>query len=80
MLASLSIFSMSGELVLTKKLDENRKYLTAPGRFDDPPTLDKIGAWWEGKNDQGKSVGSGFYYAVLRTGFGRAVRKFAVVR
>lgn len=76
-IASLSIFSMAGELVMKKDLD--KRYLSAPGRFEERATLERIGAWWEGKNGQ-KPVASGFYYAVLRTGFGRAVRKFAVVR
>jgi hypothetical protein len=80
-LATLSIFSMSGEMVLTKKLDQgNKKYLTAPGRYDDRTVLDPVGAWWAGKNSQGNPVASGFYYAVLQTTFGRSVRKFAVVR
>jgi hypothetical protein len=82
-LATLSIFSMSGEMVLTKKLDQgSRKYLTAPGRYEDRAVLDEIGAWWEGKNKDGHGspVASGFYYAVLQTTFGRSVRKFAVVR
>ncbi len=81
-LATLSIFSMSGEMVLTKKLDQGKKYLTAPGRYEDRAVLDEIGAWWEGKNkdSQGSPVASGFYYAVLQTTFGRSVRKFAVVR
>jgi hypothetical protein len=80
-LATLSIFSMSGEMVLTKKLDQgSRKYLTAPGRYEDRAVLDQIGAWWEGKNSQDNAVGSGGYYAVLQTTFGRSVRKFAIVR
>ena len=70
---------MAGELVFKKDLDK-RKYLTAPGRYDDRLVLDKIGAWWSGANEQGKPVASGFYYAVLQTTFGRSVRKFAVVR
>jgi hypothetical protein len=76
-IASLNIFSMSGELVF--KQDLEKKYLSAPGRYDDRATLEQIGAWWDGKNGQ-QPVAAGFYYAVLRTGFGRAVRKFAVVR
>jgi|GEM_PF-346453 len=76
-IAALSIFSMAGELILKKDL--NKQYLTAPGRYDDPSELDRIGAWWDGRNGQ-KPVASGLYYAVLRTGFSRAVRKFAIVR
>jgi hypothetical protein len=80
-LATLSIFSMSGEMVLTKKLDQgNTKHLTAPGRYEDPAVLYSVGAWWDGKNSQGNAVASGLYYAVLQTTFGRSVRKFAVVR
>jgi len=79
-MATLSIFSLSGEMVLTKKLDPGRKYLTAPGRYDDRAELDQIGSWWEGRNSQGNAVGSGGYYAVLQTTFGRSVRRFAVVR
>ncbi|MEO0071655.1 MAG: S8 family serine peptidase [candidate division WOR-3 bacterium] len=77
-LASISIFTVSGKLVNTIHLDVSQ--LPTPGRYQGKATLEKIGAFWDGKNSNGKPVGTGLYLAVLKTTFSRDVAKFTLVR
>ncbi|MEO0092607.1 MAG: S8 family serine peptidase [candidate division WOR-3 bacterium] len=77
----IRIYTLSGELV--KKLNLNTNHLTAIGRYGvdgDKAELERIGAVWDGKNEAGKFVGSGLYFAILKTSWGHDVTKFAVVR
>ncbi len=77
----IRIYSLSGELV--KKINLNTNYLPTLGRYgieNDKVQLEKIGAVWDGKNEAGKSVGSGLYFALLKTSWGHDVTKFAIVR
>jgi hypothetical protein len=77
----ISILTLSGQLVSVKHIKKiGDQFLTAPGRYLDKGLLGQIGAIWDGKNDQGKAVASGIYYAVLQTSYSRAVRAFALVR
>lgn len=76
--ASISIFTVSGRLVDTILLDASQ--LPTPGRYQEKAALKRIGAFWDGKNYNGKPVGSGLYLAVLRTTFGRDVAKFTLIR
>jgi hypothetical protein len=83
--ATLSIFTLAGELVDTITVKGTRKagsekFLTAPGRYTDKAYLARIGACWDGRNEQGRPAASGLYYVALQTGNGRAVKKFALVR
>lgn len=77
-LASISIFTVSGKLVDTILL--NTSQLPTPGRYQDRPTLEKVGAFWDGRKLNGKPVGSGLYLAVLKTTFSRDVAKFTLIR
>ncbi|MEO0108357.1 MAG: S8 family serine peptidase, partial [candidate division WOR-3 bacterium] len=78
---TLSIFTLSGELVHSDTLKSSAQgFLGAPGRYADRAYLDRIGAYWDGKNNQGKLCAAGMYYAALQTGSGRAVRAFCLVR
>ncbi len=76
--ASISIFSTSGTLIDTLKLDVTP--MSRPGRYSDVRTLDQIGAFWDGNNASGEPVSSGLYLAVLNTTYGSAVSKFCLVR
>jgi subtilisin family serine protease len=83
--ASISIFTLGGELVDTisvksPRRPETEKYLSAPGNYTSREQLEEIGAWWDGRNAAGRPVAAGMYYAVLQTGYSRAVRQFAMVR
>lgn len=77
--AKLSIYTLSGEFVFDTLLAP----ILRPGRFGiagKREELEQIGAVWNGKNEQGKSVSSGLYFVVLRTGYATDVKKFAIVR
>ncbi len=76
--ATISIFTVSGTLVKTINL--NTSQMPAPGRYSQPAELERIGAFWDGRDENDRPVASGLYLAVLRTTFGRDVRKFALVR
>lgn len=83
--AEIRIFTITGELV--KILNLNKDFLTLGRYLIDPNsaqsdriTLEKIGAFWNGKNEAGKKVGAGLYFALLRTSHGEDLKKFAVVR
>jgi hypothetical protein len=79
--ARISIFSASGALIDTITLDPS--IMSRPGRYGvdgDAAILERIGAYWDGKNEAGKPVAAGLYLAVLQTTFGRATTKFALVR
>jgi len=79
--AKILIYTMSGELVKTLKLNKN--FLPAPGRYGIEGAvseLENIGAYWDGINEAGKKVGSGLYFALLKTSFGQDLKKFAVIR
>lgn len=78
-IARISIYTLSGEFVMDTLLSQ----IYQPGRYGaggNREELTKIGAFWNGKNENGKSVASGLYFVVLRTGFATDVKKFAVVR
>lgn len=78
-IAKISIYTLSGEFVMDTLLPQ----IYQPGRYGtggNRDKLTKIGAFWNGKNENGKSVASGLYFVVLRTGFATDVKKFAVVR
>ncbi|MCX7785935.1 MAG: S8 family serine peptidase [candidate division WOR-3 bacterium] len=77
----IRIYTLNGELVKTLKL--NPDYLKSLGRYGvegDKTELEKIGAFWNGKNESGRQVGAGLYFAVLQTSWGYDVTKFAVIR
>jgi hypothetical protein len=79
--ARISIFSVSGALIDTITLDPT--VMPRPGRYGDNgdiATIEQIGAFWDGRNQAGKSVAAGLYLAVLQTTFGRSATEFAVVR
>jgi hypothetical protein len=65
---TLRIYTLSGEKVF--EYDAGRLY---PGRGEDHVIH------WDGTNDAGNRVAPGVYLAMLKTGFGSSVRKFAVV-
>lgn len=83
--AEIRIFTITGELVKVIQLKTN---LLTIGRFlvepnsasSDRTLLENIGAVWDGKNEADKEVGSGLYFALLRTSHGEDLKKFAVVR
>ena len=77
-LATICIYSTSGALVDTIGL--NTEPMGQPGHYRDILILDAIGAHWDGKTLSGKPAASGLYLAVLKTTFGHAVGKFALVR
>jgi hypothetical protein len=57
--------------------------MSRPGRYGDNgdvAMLDRINAYWDGRNEAGKPVAAGLYLAVLQTTFGRHATKFALVR
>jgi hypothetical protein len=79
--ARISIFSASGMLIDTITLDAT--VLSRPGRYGekgDVALLERIGAFWDGRNESGKPAAAGLYLAVLQTTFGRSATKFALVR
>jgi hypothetical protein len=79
--ASISIFSVSGALIDTITL--NATVMPRPGRYGvngDVATLERIGAYWDGRNAGDKPVAAGLYTAVLQTTFGRSTTRFALVR
>jgi hypothetical protein len=79
--AQISIFSASGALIDTITLDAT--IMSRPGRYGDNgdvAMLDRINAYWDGRNEAGKPVAAGLYLAVLQTTFGRHATKFALVR
>jgi len=83
--AEIRIFTITGELI--KVIDLNKDLLSL-GRYvveqntaqSDRTELENIGAVWDGKNEAGKKVASGLYFALLRTSNGEDLKKFAVVR
>jgi hypothetical protein len=79
--ASISIYTASGRLVDTVSL--NAGQMPRPARYGDHGdilTLDRIGAFWDGKNWQDKPAASGLYIAVLRTTYASHATRFALVR
>ncbi len=76
--ASIYIYTPDGTLTDIILLDESK--MPTPGRYQDKETLEKIGAYWDGKNLKGEPVASGLYLAVLNTTFGSAVAKFTLIR
>ena len=79
--AQVSIFSASGVLIDTIMLDVAA--MSRPGRYGengDVAVLERIGAFWDGRNESGKPVAAGLYVAALQTTFGRSVTRFALVR
>ncbi len=79
--ARINIFSASGMLIDTISLDAT--IMSRPGRYGekgDVALLERIGAFWDGKNEAGKPAAAGLYLAVLQTTFGRSATKFALVR
>ncbi|MBM3315559.1 hypothetical protein FJY71_06950, partial [candidate division WOR-3 bacterium] len=66
--ASISIYTVNGTLIDTIGLAAD--LLTHPGRYGtdgDVATLDRLGAFWDGRNSDGRPVAAGLYLAVLRT-------------
>jgi hypothetical protein len=76
--AELRIYTLSGELVKTLPLDFS--LISVPGRYQDQINLERIGAVWDGKNENNRPVSSGLYMIVLETSYGRDIKKFALVR
>ncbi len=78
----LSIFTLSGELVKFIDLSEERNTtIFMPGRYDRRDPNDPFAAArWDGKNENGKPVAAGIYLVVLNTGYGRDIKKIALVR
>ncbi|MCK4352101.1 S8 family serine peptidase [candidate division WOR-3 bacterium] len=62
----IRIYTLSGRLVWEKEIEDQ-----AMG----PHILT-----WDGKNSNGNFISSGVYICLLNTGYGRAIKKFAVVR
>ncbi|MEO0004911.1 MAG: S8 family peptidase [candidate division WOR-3 bacterium] len=75
--ASITIYTVSG--IKIKTIELNTIGL-AIGKYKDKETLVKMGAFWDGRNENNKPVSSGLYLAVLNTTFGKSVAKFALVR
>jgi hypothetical protein len=73
----IRLYSMSGKLI-----KEDQRPLLLPGKYDNRDPLSSNAAFtWDGKDEDGKDVGSGIYYCVLITyGGGRDITKIAVVR
>ena len=76
--ASISIFTVSGTLVDTIRLDT--EMVGRPGRYTDPELLEQVGASWDGTNAAGEPAAAGLYLAVLETTFGEGISRFALVR
>lgn len=75
--ASITIYTVSGIKVKTIELNCDSLSL---GRYKNVKSLVKLGAFWDGTNENNKPVSSGLYLAVLNTTFGKSVAKFALVR
>ena len=75
------IYSINGRLITKLERPEGTGQL-APGVYNNKDPLAQNAAFiWDGKDDQGKEVGSGLYYGLLITrGYGNDVTKIAVVR
>ena len=79
--AKIRIYTINGDLV--KIIELNTQFLPSPGRYGTNGAineLENIGAIWNGENESGKKVGSGLYFAVLKTSFSQDLKKFAVLR
>ncbi len=76
--ASITIYTPSG--VPIKTINLNTAEMSQPGRYRDVAVLEKIGAYWDGKNENGRPAASGLYLAVLQTTFGSDVAKFSLLR
>lgn len=66
------IYTSSGELVRQMSVGTN----LLPGRYDSGSLV----PMWDGKNEGRKSVASGTYLCLLKSGFGHDVKKVLVVR
>lgn len=75
--ANLKIYNLNGKLIFERELDV--KKLTTPGRYEKKEFLEEIGAYWEGKDKEGREVASGLYFVVLETGFNRNFKKFIIL-
>lgn len=76
--AELRIYTLSGELI--KKLPLDFNLISVPGRYQDITNLERIGAVWDGKNENGQLVGTGLYLVVFQSSYGKDIKKFAIVR
>lgn len=76
--AKITILTPSGKLIKTINL--NTDQMSTPGRYREIPILERIGAYWDGKNESDNPVASGLYLAVFQTTFGRNTAKFFLVR
>jgi hypothetical protein len=79
--AVIRIYTVSGALIDTVTL--NAALMSRPGRYGDNgdvALLERLGAFWDGRNEAGKPVAAGLYVAVLQTTFDRHAARFALVR
>ncbi|MDW7987752.1 MAG: S8 family serine peptidase [candidate division WOR-3 bacterium] len=76
--AELRIYSLSGDLI--KKIELAPQDINVPGRYIDYQTLNRIGAYWDGKNAAGEFCASGIYFVVFESSFGSDRKIFALVR
>lgn len=73
---NLRIYDLRGKLVMEKEI---RKKIP-PGRYTAKEDLENYGLFWDGKNKKRKPCPSGLYLILLRSGFGRSVKKFILLR
>jgi hypothetical protein len=67
---TIRIYTLSGKLIWEYRTPEEESFEVMGHR--------KVK--WDGKNKEGKVVGSGIYVCLLKTMYGRDVKKIAVVR
>ncbi|MEO0098470.1 MAG: S8 family serine peptidase [candidate division WOR-3 bacterium] len=73
---NIRIYDLRGKLVMEKEI---RKKIP-PGRYTGKEELENYGLFWDGKDKKGNFCASGLYLILLRTGFGRSVKKFVLLR
>ncbi len=77
---TLQIYSSSGRLIFYRELKEGENEYFAPGRYETKELLERIKAFWDGKDLNGREVSPGLYIAVLATSFGNDVTKFMLLK
>lgn len=77
---SIFVYSISGKLIFKKELQLAGSSRIPVGRYETTEILEKLGSWWDGKDNRGNNVPSGFYIVVLETISGRDLTKISVLR